>query len=91
MENQKLRSKVGQLEIQIAEMKLQFKSGSFSGTYEQEVKNGGNNIEQNHGQDVRLRQSNLSSSLRISSTSMRSKPKLTKVVSSSGCQNSQKM
>ena len=89
MENQKLRSKVAQLEIQIAEMKSQIKNGPYSGkcTYELGVENGGQKIGQNHGQGVIQRQSNMSSSMRISSTSMRSKPKLTKVESRSGCRN----
>ena len=89
MENQKLRSKVAQLEIQIAEMKSQIKNGPYSGkcTYEIGVENGGQKIGQNHGQGVIQRQSNMSSSMRISSTSIRSKPKLSKVESRSGCRH----
>ena len=87
MENQKLRTKVAQLEIRIAEMKSQIKNGPYSGkcTYELGVSNGGQNIGQNNGQSISQRQSQMSSSMRISSTSMRSKPKLTKVESRSGC------
>ena len=91
MENQKLRSKVAQLEVQIAEMKSQIKNGPYSGkcTYEIGVSNGGHNIGQNtgNGQGIGPRQSTMSSSMRISSTSMRSKPKLTKVESRPGCRN----
>jgi len=76
MENQKLRSKVAQLEVQIAEMKSQIKNGPYSGkcTYELGFSNG----VQNGGQIGHSRQS----SMRMSSTSIRSKPKLTKVESS---------
>ena len=89
MENQKLRSKVAQLEVQIAEMKSKNQNGPYSGkcTYEIGVSNGGHTIGQNNGHGIGQRQSTMSSSMRISSTSMRSKPKLSKVESRSGCQN----
>ena len=92
MENQKLRSKVAQLEVQIAEMKSQIKNGPYSGkcNYELGVANGGQNIGQNNGQGINQRQSHTSSCMRINSTSMRSKPKLTKVESRSGCRNFKK-
>jgi hypothetical protein len=84
MENQKLRSKIAQLEVQIAEMKSKIQNGPYSGkcTYEIGVSNGGHNIGQNNGHGIGQRQSTMSSSMRISSTSMRSKPKLSKVESS---------
>ena len=89
MENQKLRSKVAQLEVQIAEMKSKIQNGPYSGkcTYEIGVSNGGHNIGQNNGHGIGQRQSSMSSSMRISSTSMRSKPKLSKVESRSRCRN----
>ena len=84
MENQKLRSKVAQLEVQIAEMKAQMKNGPYSGkcTYELGFSNTGQNTGSNIGQSIRSRQSNMSSSVRMSSTSMQTKTKLSKVESS---------
>ena len=84
MENQKLRSKVAQLEVQIAEMKAQMKNGPYSGkcTYELGFSNPGQNTGSNIGHSIRSRQSNMSSSMRMSSTSMQSKSKLSKIESS---------
>lgn len=88
MENQKLRSKVAQLEIQIAEMKQsQMKAIPYSGkcTFELGAVPAGFSLHKNasNGQStVGARQIGHSSSMRISSASMKSKTKLSKVESS---------